>query len=28
MYLNEARQPAPGIHPADAALLPSRFPFR
>ena len=28
MFLNEQRQPAPGIHPADAALLPSRFPFR
>jgi hypothetical protein len=28
MYLNEAQLPAPGIHPADAALLPSRFPFR
>ena len=28
MYLNEMQLPAPGIHAADAALLPSGFPAR
>jgi hypothetical protein len=28
MFLNERQEPAPGVHAADTALLPSRFPFR
>ena len=27
LFLNDLRQPAPGVHQRDAALLPSRFPF-